>query len=486
MRILLLFLMYSFVSTSYAQSIHRVACQGNLEKLDSMLQTVDINIKNKIGSSLLQAAVFCRQEKVFDYLLEKGIDVNAKNKYDESALFYAFHMNSIKMASILIERGAEVDIINDLGETTLFKAVQSNNLELIELVLSRGVDINKGTSPLHSAVLNDNLDVLKLLINDDTNVDPLNENGNTPLSIAIRQKSAGIVQYLKEKGGDVKKVQQFDLRGEYVGQSEPALLPEVFAKNFISTENFTHTPAFSPDGKEIYFTEESRRYHGGTIMVSMLKEGKWTTPEPASIEGVYREIDPFISLDGSKMYFSSNRPVEDGDTISENIDLWMVEKEAGSWGIPKHLGAEVNTPDADWFPTISAKGTLFFSTGPSRTSNIVYSELKNGKYQKANILGDSINSEHRDFDPYIASDESYVIFSSNRPGGFGAIDLYISFKNDDGSWSKAKNMGETINSKASEFASRLSVDGKYLFFNRKGDIFWVSSKIIDDLKLEKS
>ena len=84
---------------------------------------------------------------------------------------------------------------------------------------------------------------------------------------------------------------------------------------------------------------------------------------------------------------------------------------------------------SEWYPSLSNDGTLYFSKGREKEgiSNICYSEKINGKYQKPITLGDSINSKFYDYDPFIAPDESYIIFASKRPGGFGDSDLYLKF-----------------------------------------------------------
>ena len=83
-----------------------------------------------------------------------------------------------------------------------------------------------------------------------------------------------------------------------------------------------------------------------------------------------------------------------------------------------------------------------------------------------------------------------MIFSSDKPGGYGRSDLYISHKKTDGSWSEPMNMGETVNSEFSEYGATITPDGKYLFFtsNRNGseDIFWISTKIIEELSSKKN
>ena len=122
--------------------------------------------------------------------------------------------------------------------------------------------------------------------------------------------------------------------------------------------------------------------------------------------------------------------------------------------------------------------------------DIYYSTLNNGRFAEPIHLGREINSEYSEGDVLIASDESYMIVnSSSRPDDLGNSDLYISFKKEDGSWTKLKNMGNIINSSETDYCPMLSPDGKYLFFTSKrtgnGDIYWVDAKIIDDFKKEQ-
>jgi len=71
------------------------------------------------------------------------------------------------------------------------------------------------------------------------------------------------------------------------------------------------------------------------------------------------------------------------------------------------------------------------------------------------------------FDPFIAPDESYIIFASDRPDGFGGGDLHVSFRQDDGTWGEAINLGSTINSPQTDFCPSVTKDGKYLFFSSR-------------------
>ena len=161
----------------------------------------------------------------------------------------------------------------------------------------------------------------------------------------------------------------------------------------------------------------------------------------------------------------------------------MLKRNDVSWSSPIYLGSKVNNENHDdRFPRLSNSGRLYFSTGPDRSSNIVYSSFKSGVFSEPTDLGPLVSSNSRDYDPVVVPDESYIIFSSNRENGFGSVDLYISFKDSNGHWQKAINMGNLINTDTIEFAPRLSPDGKFLFFNRAASIYWVSTKCIDKLK----
>lgn len=470
---------------SYAQTktIFEYVCDGNIKKVDSLLKTIDINTKSKNQSNLLHFATYCNQEKLFNFLIDKKINLNIQNKFGDTPLMYAVLRRNVEMTNRLITEGIEINTVNKDNFTPLYNAVQSDNKELVDILIKAGADVNLGASLLHKAVLNNSLEVVKKIINDKTNVDSLNDYGNTPLALAIREDNPEIVEYLIIKGADTKKVPKYNLKGSYLGQKRPDSIPLLFAKSFISTENFVHSPTFSSDGKEMYYTVESWRYHGGTIFETKQENGIWTQPKPMDIDGNYREIDPFLSSDNNTLYYCTDRPLVANDSTRKNCDMWMLKRDYNNWSNPIHLGKLANNPEYhDWFPTLSSDGTLFYSTGPNHTSNIVVSQFKNGSYQEPIDLDENINSDSRDYDPIIAPDKSFIIFSSNRPNGYGSVDLYISFKDENDNWANAKNMGELINTKDIEFAPRLSPDGNYLFFNRGASIFWVSTQSFEQLR----
>ncbi|TFG78905.1 MAG: hypothetical protein E4H23_06905, partial [Chrysiogenales bacterium] len=215
---------------------------------------------------------------------------------------------------------------------------------------------------------------------------------------------------------------------------------------------------------------------------------QWTKRSVAPFSGVYSDVDPYITSDGKRLYFSSMRPL-DVNGESKDSDIWYVEKNShNSWGNPVHIENLNTIGKDDYYTSITRDGTMYYSIFGNHGSpgDICKAKLVNGVYTKPELLESSINTHSNEHDPFIASDESYLIFTSDRPGGFGRGDLYISIKKTDGTWSEPKNMGDKINSAGYDFCPLVSHDGKYLFFtrnvNRNGDIYWVSSKIIDSFK----
>jgi Tol biopolymer transport system component len=144
-----------------------------------------------------------------------------------------------------------------------------------------------------------------------------------------------------------------------------------------------------------------------------------------------------------------------------------MDKTNTGWSEPRNLGAPMNSPGNEWFPTATNDGTLYFGSdregGKGRT-DIYRCRLIDGKYSAAENLGENINSPFGEFEPYIAPDESYLIFAAaGRQDGKGQFDLYLSQRRE-GVWTKAVNLGDKINTAATEFAPKVSPDGKTFFF----------------------
>lgn len=266
------------------------------------------------------------------------------------------------------------------------------------------------------------------------------------------------------------------LRGPYLGQTPPGAIPEVFAPGVITTEKgWEAALSFSPDQSELFFSRRSDIQGNENRIMHMKKiKNVWTEPALPSFALDLIEYEAFITPDSQKVIFKSQRPKPDGGAKEGGI--WYAQKEQKGWKQAQYLPGAINK---EWIMSVTSTldGTLYF-TGPS---GIARSRFSNGEYAKPEVLPKEIN-KNKYFvasHPYIAPDESYLIFDAE---GMTNSELFISYRKKDGSWTEAMKLGPQINTEQYECIATVSPDGKYLFFNRDNDIYWVSAKFIEELR----
>ncbi len=280
------------------------------------------------------------------------------------------------------------------------------------------------------------------------------------------------------------------LRGPYMGMIAPEDKAVVFMDRLISNIN---TPemcaAFTKDGKEFYYNAFFKEKW--SIYATYDTGNGWTKPLPISFTNGFIDRDFTMSPDGERIYFGSNRPRSRGGMKQENLDIFMSKRlKSGRWSEPITLGPPVNTDFTENYPSVAMNGNIYYFSCRKNGiggCDIFMSKLKKNKYTEPIVLDIRVNSKQHDWDAYIAPDESYIIFSSmEREDSIGKQDLYISYKNNNGTWSKSKNMGPAVNSDNDEICPSVSLDGKYFFFTsrRRGsaDIFWMTTDIIKNLR----
>jgi len=275
-------------------------------------------------------------------------------------------------------------------------------------------------------------------------------------------------------------------QGLYFGQKPPGTTPQIFAPGIVSTDAHEFSCSFTPDGKEFYFTRSESPQGPTLIMVSKCVDGAWTPPAPAEFNdmsngwpGGGMSFEAVVTPDGRRLYFSSDRaiPGQPAPGGMPMLNVWYVEREGDHWGQPKAAGAPFN-PMKTMLISMTRTGTIYTADISAGMANnrIAVARLKDGAYQPLEVLGAPINVGPINNYPYVAPDESYLIFSRREaPGGAGG--LYISHKTPDGTWDEPRridlgplNAGQGM----------ISPDGKYLFFTagerRKGDIYWVEAR----------
>ena len=259
---------------------------------------------------------------------------------------------------------------------------------------------------------------------------------------------------------------------QYLNQPLPANNPVLFAPNIISDEFGNRDMAISPKGDELFYTLQ---YRGGfvfsTIMYSKKVNGKWTVPEVAPFCGQYNDLEPAFSDDGNTLYFSSSRPVS--GTEQKDYDIWTIKKETGVWANPQNMESPVNTALDEYYASVAKNGDIYFTRAvDGREEDIMKCAFEKGKYSDAIALSDSVNSTGDEFNAFVDPGEQYIIFTGyKRKGNIGSGDLFISYKNKNGEWGEAKNMGNKINGPGLTYCPYITPDKKYFFFTTSRGIF---------------
>ena len=242
---------------------------------------------------------------------------------------------------------------------------------------------------------------------------------------------------------------------------------------FLNVRDF----CISESGDEAYFTLQSPFQEISQIAHITKKNNEWTAPELLPFSDTYMDLEPFLSSDGKRLYFVSNRPLDDSTQEKKDFDIWYVERNGPreEWSKPKNLGAPVNSTLDEFYPTLSENNNLYFtleSPDGLGKDDIYFSRWENGTYSTPVLLDENINSSGYEFNAFISKKEDYLLFSKyNEEGGLGSGDLYISRKGANGNWTKAENIGAPINTKYMEYCPFYDEKNKILYFtSRRNDM----------------
>lgn len=259
----------------------------------------------------------------------------------------------------------------------------------------------------------------------------------------------------------------------YLGQEVPGLIPEVFAPGIISnTEDMEFGCTITPDLKEIYYSVRLKKTGIPRTMHSRLVDNEWTEPELMEFEGSGNLYEPHMTADGETMYFSGGIYIEDQGSIR---GIWKRQLEGDSWSEPTYVN------DGMYVKT-TTDGSIYM-TDITQNRGIIKIPLVNGEFTESEALIGGPNEPVPGVHPCISPDESFLIYNCKRPDGYGSeADLYVSFNNGDGTWSEGYNLGSDINSEGIEFTASLTPDGKYIFFMKDYDLYWVDVKIIEQFR----
>jgi len=469
------------------------ALAGNQADMVELLITkgIDPNQRNNHSRTLLHQAVISGSSEMVTTLIRNGANLDARTNSDESPLWWAIRLGNNEIAKLLINEGSPIDSRMRDGTTLLHHATNCNNVELLELFIKNGLDINStqryGLTPLHLASIFGYKKIIDVLQKNNANQNIRSNDGGLPLSYALESGHEDLAIHFQTNNSNPPRNLP-EIRGKYLGQPEPGNEPLRFDPDVILNPCRPHGGlTVSPDGKEIFWTRNSfasDMYE--KIWYTKEINGKWTSPMIAPFSDEYRNSHPCFTPDGNRLYYNSNRPYNPGDKPEQDEDIWYVERNDSGWSDPINPGAPLNSEDDDFLPTVSANGNVYFirisyEESKGRVIDIYKSSIVEGQFTDPQNLGEPLNSPFVEARPLIAPDESYIVFTSSRPGGLQEdLESYISFNNMDGTWSEPVPIG------IEKTMQGISSDGKFWFYtdseNGMIDHFWVSSGVIENFK----
>jgi len=298
--------------------------------------------------------------------------------------------------------------------------------------------------------------------------------------------------------------------GVYMGQPAPGLSPALFAPGIVSTPDAVElNGVFSPGFDEFFFTRTTVLPGGGEGISRMHRsvlgpDGTWTTPEHVQVwpdNATSLAVDMSYSPDGARLYFLGRHP-HALSIEKPGFDIWVSERtNVGGWSLASPIPPPIWTEHIESYPAVTPDGGLLFSSnrpgGNGGGDLWLASPKTGGGFDTPVNLGPPINSEQWEGDACTSPDGSYIVFTSDRPGGPGNGDLLVSFRDEtSGAWSEPRLLGHGINTVDLDYCPIVTPDGRYLFFSRRisdpkdagwdrvvgGDVYWISTKVIHELR----
>jgi Tol biopolymer transport system component len=232
----------------------------------------------------------------------------------------------------------------------------------------------------------------------------------------------------------------------------PVTAPQIFGRDVISTAAPEFAIAFSPDGTTAYFDRATPDRSKFSIVASRFERGAWQPATPLAFStGEYRDADPFVTADGARLYFSSNRPI--GERTDWNT--WFVEKRGDAWSEPMVAPGPLSAAENEVFVSFARDGTAYYATNKTGDGDIY--RARDGASEPL-----SISTATGESNPAISPDGTLLVFAAERPGGLGGADLYAS-RHTGAAWSEPLLL-RAASSPYADFAPYISPDGRYLFF----------------------
>jgi|AGTN01.1.fsa_nt_gi WD40-like Beta Propeller Repeat. len=275
------------------------------------------------------------------------------------------------------------------------------------------------------------------------------------------------------------------LEFDYFGLASPGDEIELFAPDIISLKNSKETSiAISSNGDEIFFSG-GQGWPECKIMHMRKINNEWSKPKVANFSTDCYSTEPAFSPDGKYLYYSSSKGMKD----IKQYCIWRVEKAGNEWGEPEKVIDTANPAIWEFHPSITKDGTVYFCSWDSlkQVGNIYKSKYANEVHLEPERVNFPFNIQSSDVNPFIDPDEEYIIISSTGQEGKGGYDVYISYRKEDDSWSAPINFGDKFNTMGDDESFDVSPDGRFLFIYKQDDVYWTETKgVFESLKKDSA
>lgn len=257
--------------------------------------------------------------------------------------------------------------------------------------------------------------------------------------------------------------------------------PSIVAPGVISmSDRHEFGSVLSEDGEELFIGVD----HGGwsSIEVYVRSGDGWRHGGRIIGDETFSANDPFLSPDGGRLYFITRR---DGQ-----YDIGFIERrEKEGWSDPVLEKPPINSPRNEYYISFTRNGDMVFASdrlaGNTGDFDIYRSQRRDDGYAEPQPFPDGVNTDGYEADAFIDPDGDYLVFSSNREGGRGRGDLYVSFAIDDEHWTQPQPLN-AVNTEGHELCPFVSADGSTLYYTSKGDIYRIDATVIHALRPEGS
>lgn len=254
--------------------------------------------------------------------------------------------------------------------------------------------------------------------------------------------------------------------------------PQIYGEGVFSRPGYEWRLTFSPDRRLALWSTSDTFFpvtgEAPKIVYSRYRNGAWSAPQVVPFSGFYADVDPAFSPDGKTLYFSSRRPTSNSSGIRPDFDLWSVaHRRDGSWGTPRHLG-QVNSSSDELYASIDRNGRLYFGSNRDAAQWDVWrsTRQRNGGFGAASKLGTGVNTPtFWEFNPEISPSGKVLLFTAlSQPGDYGWGDLHASVVV--GNYqSPAVNLGECINTSQDDYHPTALWD--------QGRLIWIHASVDD-------